>query len=567
MKIKTWFLLIIAVTVSSILLVQTCFYFIFLNWNQRTTEMLVEATANQSASQIVKVYDSIEDVAFQISTNLLLQEYLYQKNDRQRVSNVELVVNAMSSVIFANKNIKYVAIVDQQNVLLNAYQDTELSTELAILENVVDDIPTTPWNNSFVNTYQYENQYCFAYVNRIFSTEVGVGADKLYSIVLLFEIEGFESYVAPMLNQNKFSLTVLDYENKILASDKPEEFGQVFETKLCAKDFWLQTVKLEKPEWQLVFSIPKVNFLGNDKQFVFFMLLVVVLNILVLLFMIFILIKNISESISDIDKEIGIICSGKWNHRIHYKHKNEIGSIVQNFNTLLDEYDEMNQQNRQMAEEIHQSKFLQLQAQIDHLQEKISPHFLYNSMEHIKGVALEHNVPEIADITCVLSQIFRYNLNDSKSATVEDELSYALAYFNVINARKKYPIRIKIGLSPKIMEKQIIKMIFQPILENILKHAALGKDGLVEFSGAVKENDFTEIMIRDNGRGIGEDKLKALQTLLCDSITGLLDNEREQHLGLLNIHTRLRLYYGPGCGISVCNRHNGGTEVVITIKH
>ncbi|MBR7163364.1 MAG: histidine kinase [Clostridia bacterium] len=564
MKIKTWFVWIIVGTVSLFFLVQVCFYFMFRNWNNSMRDSLIETTANQSASQIAEQYNSVEDVSVNIMTDAYVQDYLFNA-ETHTYENYNHITNNITSIIFANKGIQYVAILNESNIILNVSQAGNMLEHLSLLEQVKQDIAQSEWQGAFVKAYQHSEKNCFAYVDCIRSLTFDNARHRPRYIVILFEVSELESALEPVFDQNKFTLRILDHHDRILRSGSSNEFGQIFTPADHAPDSWYKIVTMDQPEWKLCFSIPKVYFGSSQSSFLVFMLLVVVLNGLLLIFMIKILIQNISESISDIEKEIGIIYGGKWEHRIRCKKENEIGSIAQNFNTLLDKYEEMMRKNSAMEEEIHTARLLQLQAQIDQLQEKISPHFLYNSMEYIKGVAQEHGVEKIADITSVLSQNFRYNMDAAREVSVKEDLFYALSYFNVVNSRRKHPIRLNLNLSKDIMERRIIKMVFQPILENTLKHGDLDENGVVDFSGRIRDDGFTEISVKDNGRGIPDETYEKLQASLRDDVNYVKD-EKGDHQGILNVHTRLKLTYGDGCGISIKSKFGECTEIIITFK-
>ncbi|MBE7041762.1 MAG: hypothetical protein E7400_07340 [Ruminococcaceae bacterium] len=565
MKIKTWFIWIITGTVSLFLLIQICFYFMFQNWNNSMRDSLIEATAKRSVSQITELYNSVEDVSVNIITDTYVQKYLFNEENGRIWEDYSLISNNISSVIFANKGIKYVAVLDENDILFNVAQAENMLPYLSVLDGVIGDIEKTPQKNSFLKAYRYQNTNCFAYVDRIRPLNFDRKIQKHCYLVIMFEISELENSLESVFDQNKFTLRVLDYNDKILLSANTDEFGQTFVPADHAINSWYKTVKMDQPAWKLCLSIPKAYFSSSETSFLIFMLLAIALNVLLLIFLIKVLIQNISESISDIEKEMGIISSGEWGHRIQYQRNNEIGSIAAKLNVLLDEYENMVSKNRDMEEEVHTARLLQLQAQIEQLQEKISPHFLYNSMEYIKGVAQEHGVEKIADITSVLSQNFRYNMDASKPSTVKEDLFYALSYFNVVNSRRKHPIRLNLNLSKEIMEQQIIKMVFQPILENTLKHGDLGENGAVEFSGEITDDGLVRISVRDNGQGIQPETLEKLQASLRDDVNYIKD-EKGDHQGILNVHTRLKLTYGPECGISVYSTPGEGADIVITIR-
>ncbi len=529
-------------------------------------DSLIEATANQTAERVVELYKSVEDVSINIMTDSYVLDYLFEPQVNRTYENYNLILNNITSIIFANKDIKYVALLDGKNILLNVSQGTDMIRSLSVLDQVKQDIPVELTTQSFVKAYQYQDTNCFAYVSRIRSLNDFRQNDLPYYVVIMFEVGEVENYLEPVFDRKKFTLRVLNYNDTILLSGHEGEFGQTFSEDVHAADSWCKMVTMTKPKWKLCFSVPKTSIGSDQSTFFMFMAVVILLNIMLLTVLIKILIKNISESISDIEEEIGVICGGQWGHRIRYKRNNEINSIAKSFNKLLDEYEATIHKNQVMEEEVHTAKLLQLEAQIEQLQEKISPHFLYNSMEYIKGVAQEHGVEKIADITSVLSQNFRYNMDAGREATVRKDLFYALSYFNVVNARRGNPIRLDIHIPPEVMEQSIIKMVFQPLVENTLKHGDLGADGVLELDGKIRDDGYVEISVKDNGRGIEPETLAKIQSSLLENNAASVKDDAGDHYGLLNVHTRLKLTYGDGCGLSVFSKVGEGTEILITVR-
>ena len=105
-------------------------------------------------------------------------------------------------------------------------------------------------------------------------------------------------------------------------------------------------------------------------------------------------------------------------------------------------------------------------------------------------------------------------------------------------------------------------MLYQPILENTLKHAfGLDNTGTVIISSIPHETKAI-IEIQDDGRGIPKEKLDAIQKQLIHE-NGLDNVQNGDHIGLLNVHLRLKLYYNENCGITIKSKENVGTTVRI----
>lgn len=70
------------------------------------------------------------------------------------------------------------------------------------------------------------------------------------------------------------------------------------------------------------------------------------------------------------------------------------------------------------------------QAQYLALQNQINPHFLYNTLEGIRGEALVAGLDSVAEMTEALATFFRYTISGAESfVTVEDELTNVENYF------------------------------------------------------------------------------------------------------------------------------------------
>ncbi len=113
------------------------------------------------------------------------------------------------------------------------------------------------------------------------------------------------------------------------------------------------------------------------------------------------------------------------------------------------------------------------------------------------------------------------------------------------------------------MNIPIIRMVFQPIFENTMKHGLRGVDDGYINVNAWNRDDIIYISITDNGKGMEQDALEELQGMLDSGAD--IDNQRKA-IGLLNVNRRLKLYYGKDFGISVSTPKNGGFCTTVRIK-
>ena len=84
---------------------------------------------------------------------------------------------------------------------------------------------------------------------------------------------------------------------------------------------------------------------------------------------------------------------------------------------------------------LHSPKLMDLnkrQAQYLALQNQINPHFLYNTLESIRGEALIAGLDGVADMTEALAKFFRYTITKVENlVSVEEELDNCETYFGI----------------------------------------------------------------------------------------------------------------------------------------
>lgn len=106
---------------------------------------------------------------------------------------------------------------------------------------------------------------------------------------------------------------------------------------------------------------------------------------------------------------------------------------------------------------------------------------------------------------------------------------------------------------------KIIPLIIQPIVENSFIHGIepkLGK-GLISITVKERKGDLA-ITVKDNGIGMEKEQLDTIRKLLGST-------EESSHLGINNVHQRIRFFYGEEYGLEIESLEGEGTLVHIRI--
>lgn len=214
---------------------------------------------------------------------------------------------------------------------------------------------------------------------------------------------------------------------------------------------------------------------------------------------------------------------------------------------------------------------LKRQAELMALQSQINPHFLYNTLDSIRGVALVHDVPQIAQMTEALSRLFRCMIaNEGKMVSLKDEIRSVENYMLIQQFRFDGRISYQMNLEDEeLLSYHVPNLIIQPIVENSVIHGLECREGggMVSLSGYATQNRLV-ILVEDNGIGIPQDKLDRLNEELFHAYSmQTLGIEKEKHRGiaLLNISQRIKLHYGNDYGLFIMSTPNVSTTVEITL--
>ena len=237
----------------------------------------------------------------------------------------------------------------------------------------------------------------------------------------------------------------------------------------------------------------------------------------------------------------------------------------------------MTREQMEMMEKIIRSPQLmdlnKRQAQYLALQNQINPHFLYNTLESIRGEALIAGLDGVADMTESLAKFFRYTITKVENlVSVEEELDNCETYFGIQKYRFGDRLQLHVEYDPdeweEIMNCRIPKLTLQPILENSIIHGTelkIGEGNLwIRFRRTEKR---LVITISDDGVGMDEETLERLNEKLNRGVDAITQQPEEKQGGiaLANVNNRIHLIFGDEYGMHVYSMAECGTDVEISI--
>ncbi len=315
-------------------------------------------------------------------------------------------------------------------------------------------------------------------------------------------------------------------------------------------DCLLLTLPYDRLGWTLVGVVPVVEITGANRMLFLFTLVIGIIALMLALAVSGILASRMSRPILKLKELMIAAGTGDRSMAIPLDRRDEIGDLNRAFVGMLQETDELN---RRVIDEHNKQK----EAELSLLLSQLSPHFLYNSLECICGLAALEQNQDVIEATTELACFYRSVFSGKgKLTSVAGELGMARRYFNIIRFRYPGKLEYDIDCDPNASEKLIVKLALQPVIENAIIHGLRNSRNpwKVEIRAHLV-GETVSISVWDNGVGMDADTIRAIF-----SESGAPSSRA--HFGLRATNERIHLICGEAYGLTVYSNPGEGTMIV-----
>ncbi|WP_325176736.1 sensor histidine kinase [Paenibacillus alkalitolerans] len=322
-------------------------------------------------------------------------------------------------------------------------------------------------------------------------------------------------------------------------------------------EYFVQRGPIPDIEGEIIVKLPRSELLSGIEDIRKQAFLIFLTSLLLLTVPYLAVINNIVQPLKKLMQLMNEIKLGKLNNlkkRIRLQGYAEIIVMADDFNQMLDEIDDLTHRLLDSRTKLYESELVKKQSELAYLQSQINPHFLYNTLESIKGMAAEEGANNIFNMTKALALVFRYSIKGTDRVPLREELKIIESYIDIQKIRFGSRLGAEYRFPEEILDCKVPKMILQPIVENAIFHGIEPKvgEGLLRLEGYLSEN-VLHLSIKDNGVGIADQKL----------ITLMKSDDTTAGIGLKNVNNRIKLTYGSEYGVRLNSEAGKGTEVVI----
>lgn len=352
---------------------------------------------------------------------------------------------------------------------------------------------------------------------------------------------------AYLIDQNGFIISSRDRE--YLGEQKEEYVRTLREGYVTLEEDGKQILcyPISIGDWTMVNEMPMSQIFGDigDIRQIFIAAVAAAVLLFVLLITIWLrwMVRPLFEVVDGLQKmengQLGVTLDGKQSR------EDEIGLLVSRFNQMSVEIKHLVEENTRMEEK-------KREAQIQILKAQINPHFLYNTLNTVKWMALVKGETDMADCVSALGDLISPVFKDGRDKwTLEEEQEYITNYGKIMNYRYGEQTNIEFSIPLELSDILVPKFVLQPIVENAFLYGRKDeKEKLrIRISAEEKIERIPRLLltVTNDGPGLKEEELRRLR----QSLESEESKEERSHIGLKNIYQRLKLLYGEDFSMKI----------------
>ncbi|WMC93250.1 cache domain-containing sensor histidine kinase [Kineothrix sp. MB12-C1] len=270
--------------------------------------------------------------------------------------------------------------------------------------------------------------------------------------------------------------------------------------------------------------------------------------------------QSLVSSLENTANALERFAQGDFEVRLCENRADEIGKMNRVFNKAIKDINELMQK-------VTQGEILNKEMEFKTLQSQMNPHFLYNTLDTINWMAFKEKQIEICNLVTAISNLIRASISNKQSIiTLEQELNYVKDYLYIQHVRYKDRFDTIYDIDDSLLNQTVPKLIVQPIVENAIIHGIENTQSKNFLYISVKrENESIDIIVKDTGIGMSEEKISELLKEPITAETG--ESEVHTNLGLYAVHKRLKFMYGDSYGLIIRSKEGEGTTVILHIPY
>ena len=303
---------------------------------------------------------------------------------------------------------------------------------------------------------------------------------------------------------------------------------------------------IENSGWHIIAMIPHSMLMADQFYIVFMSILAFALSFIVCALIFAYQSRSVFQPLSKMGKIVQKIGGGETQLRLPVESNDEIGQLGEQVNLMLEQIKLLHEQNLQSELKMRDAMYRAKQSQIN-------PHFIYNTLNSIRWMAVMIKADNIKSAIDAFWQIAKYNTNVNEYyVAVEQELNIVKQYAYLQSLCYVNKFKITWDVSDEVLSCKCLKFILQPMIENAIIHGVYPKNEAGNIYVSIYGEDGQLIFnIYDDGVGMNEAALEELK------------HGKQGHIGISNVLERLYLAYGQEYAVDISSEPGSYTNIMI----
>ncbi len=510
----------------------------------------------QQAEERVKILeDDIESLHMNVVHNNSIVDFFQAEDLAGRLKNLDGFYQVVGNNRRINRNLLNILLYDTYGNLIaskgDVYlprQDEPLQKGLYLYSDCMRD-PRT-------------GEAYFEVGMPVYLENTGTGYTQIGSVYLLFDVKYLQSIMDGTLPNEESAVGILDRKGNLVVSAGAWQKGFSALTETTEDEENLIYVSpIRGMDWRMVCVVPKRSMLSGVTQI---QKVNHITYLVVLIAMCLVCTTVYRRIILPISRQTAFMANFTQDtgQRIEVTGDNEISEMSRKMNEMLDDIETLNRKVIDSQKRYLELEYAKKQTEMIAYKSQINPHFLYNTFNCIRGMALYKGDGEIAELTMSLSSFFRYSVQGDETVTIQKALENLQHYANIIHHRFQGKHKISVDADSSVLHMRIPKMLIQPLVENAMLHGLEAKldSGSVRVSVSAFGKSL-EIIVEDDGEGMEEERLCQLKHAMEQYDRDSTLTEGGLGIGFLNVYRRLRLFYGQDAVFELESHRGKGTRI------
>ncbi|HZG74350.1 MAG TPA: histidine kinase, partial [Paenibacillus sp.] len=272
---------------------------------------------------------------------------------------------------------------------------------------------------------------------------------------------------------------------------------------------------------------------------------------------------GLTRRLSELSSKMRTLSRDNFESFVVVKGKDEVAQLGEMFNMMVRRLRELIREVYQSELDRREHELRTKEVELYALQTQINPHFLFNVLNMIRGKLLIAGERENAKVVGLLAKSFRMMLKKGgQTIPLSEELEFVDIYLQIQQYRFGDKFSYSIELDDAFRKVDVPKLCVQPLVENALSHGVelSPTRSHISIRGDAKDGRL-HVVVSDDGLGMPPARLEEVRGWLLQAESLELD----EHIGLRNVHLRLRQLYGEEYGLVVDSEEGRGTSVTMII--